>query len=65
MPEGILPGPFAERKRQRLMTGMAAGLGQSSVLLGPLFPNLQNDGTGHHSLRERQESMMLTAQGLE
>lgn len=64
MPEGILPSPFAERKRQRLMTGTAVGLGQSSVLLGLLFPNLQNDGTSHHSLRERPQSMMLTVQGL-
>lgn len=65
MPEGIPSSPLAERKRQRLVASMAAGLGQPSVLLGFLFPNLQNDGTGHHSLRERQQSMMLAARGLE
>lgn len=64
MPEGILLDLFAEKKRRRLMTGKAAGLGQSSVLLGLLFPNLQNDGTGHHSLRERLQSMLLTVEGL-
>lgn len=64
MREGIPSSPLAERKRQRLMASMATGLGEPSVLLGLLFPNLQNDGIGHH-LRERQQSMMLTAQGLE